>query len=355
MAAANDVRFGLSSSIFTTDAHQRLPLRRPDRGRHRAHQQRHPGRRGPAPLRGDRRPPASAPASRAATAHRVLHRGQDRLRGLHRPEPEERALLSALAALAIVWLAAARARRPRPRIRQRGFPCEPRSSPSPTGTRSPLRNWTLSYDYVSWERGPRRPSGIRRARRRAPSGSASAWCRIDDAVLTIRTASSRRETLVDGRPQPILSSSAREVTVTTADGQTVRAKVEPPHREPARPRRRQVHDGDGPQPRPPRRGHHGHAPRGLRAAAFEPGRVRRHPGRPGGEGPVPAMTIFRQKGARTKRLLGYLRRRAQGQAGEPPGDGLRELPHPLPQARRRVHGHRGLHDAHRPATGSSTS
>ena len=41
MTAANDVRFGLSSSIFTTDATTRLPLRGPHRGRHRAHQQRH--------------------------------------------------------------------------------------------------------------------------------------------------------------------------------------------------------------------------------------------------------------------------------------------------------------------------
>jgi hypothetical protein len=54
---------------------------------------------------------------------------------------------------------------------------------------------------------------------------------VEDAVLVIAHGEVRRETLVDGRPQPILSSAAREVTVTTAAGKSTRAKVEPPHRD----------------------------------------------------------------------------------------------------------------------------
>jgi hypothetical protein len=44
---------------------------------------------------------------------------------------------------------------------------------------------------------------------------------LQGAVLAVEHGEIRRETLVDGRPQPILSSAARGVTVTTADGRTV--------------------------------------------------------------------------------------------------------------------------------------
>lgn len=99
------------------------------------------------------------------------------------------------------------------------------------GSTLPLRNWTLSYDYVSWERGLSPTSGV-------PAGKESShlWLGkravpLEGAVLAVEHGEVRRETLVGGRPQPVLSSAARGVTVTTSDGKTVKAKVEPPHRD----------------------------------------------------------------------------------------------------------------------------
>lgn len=97
------------------------------------------------------------------------------------------------------------------------------------GSTLPLRNWTLSYDYVSWERG-RSPASATPARR----DSDQLWLArravpLAGADLSIQHAEVSREVLVGGRPQPILSSAAREVTVKGADGKTVKLKVEPPH------------------------------------------------------------------------------------------------------------------------------
>jgi hypothetical protein len=97
------------------------------------------------------------------------------------------------------------------------------------GSSVPLRNWTLSYEYLTWNKGesPARGQSARRegmdlwiGRRALP---------LAGAVLTIAYGETRRETLVDGRPQPILSSTAREVTVA-AGGDSVKVKVEPPDR-----------------------------------------------------------------------------------------------------------------------------
>ena len=99
------------------------------------------------------------------------------------------------------------------------------------GNTLPLRNWTLSYDYVAWERG-RSPASAVPARR----DSDRLWLAkravpLAGADLSIAHGELSREMLVDGRPQPILSSAAREVTVKAADGKTVKLKVEPPHRD----------------------------------------------------------------------------------------------------------------------------
>ena len=97
------------------------------------------------------------------------------------------------------------------------------------GSTLPLRNWTLSYEYLAWNKGesPARGQSARReavdlwiGRRALP---------LAGAVLTIGYAEVRRETLVDGRPQPVLSSAAREVTVA-AGGDSIKVKVEPPDR-----------------------------------------------------------------------------------------------------------------------------
>jgi hypothetical protein len=99
------------------------------------------------------------------------------------------------------------------------------------GTTLPLRNWTLSYDYVSWASGRSPASGIQADREASELWLGKRVVPMADALLAIRHGELRRETLVDGRPQPIISSSAREVTVTTPDGKTIKAKVEPPHRD----------------------------------------------------------------------------------------------------------------------------
>ena len=78
------------------------------------------------------------------------------------------------------------------------------------------------------------------------------------------------------------------------------------------------------------------------------GRVRGHARRPGGQGGVPAMTIFRDEGrADEAAAADTCGGGAEGKAADAAGHGLQELPRPLPQARRRLHRHRGLHDAHR--------
>ena len=99
------------------------------------------------------------------------------------------------------------------------------------GNTLPLRNWTLCYDYVSWARGQSPASGIQAGREASDLWIGKRVVPMEDALLAIQHGELRRETLVDGRPQSILSSSAREVTVTTPDGKTIKAKVEPPHRD----------------------------------------------------------------------------------------------------------------------------
>ena len=98
------------------------------------------------------------------------------------------------------------------------------------GNTLPLRNWKLSYDYVSWARGRSPASGVQAATESGHLWLGKRVVPMTGAVLSIQHGEVSRETLVGGRPQPILSSAAREVTITTADGKTVKAKVEPPHR-----------------------------------------------------------------------------------------------------------------------------
>ena len=95
----------------------------------------------------------------------------------------------------------------------------------------PLRNWTLSYDYLSWDRGQSPASGVQGEREGNDLWLGKRIVPMSDARLAIEHGEVSRETLVDGRPQPILSSAARELRVTTPDGKTIKAKVEPPHRE----------------------------------------------------------------------------------------------------------------------------
>lgn len=99
------------------------------------------------------------------------------------------------------------------------------------GNTLPLRNWTLSYDYVAWERGRSPASAIPARRDSDQLWLAKRALPLAGADLAIAHGELSREVLVDGRPQPILSSAAREVTVKSADGKTAKLKVEPPHRD----------------------------------------------------------------------------------------------------------------------------
>ena len=99
------------------------------------------------------------------------------------------------------------------------------------GNTLPLRNWTLSYDYISWPRGQSPISGIPAGREASDLWLGKRVVPVEDALLSIRHGELGRETLVDGRPQSIVSSVAREVTVATPGGKTITAKVEPPHRD----------------------------------------------------------------------------------------------------------------------------
>jgi hypothetical protein len=99
------------------------------------------------------------------------------------------------------------------------------------GNTLPLRNWTLSYDYVSWSRGRSPATGQDAVREAGALWLGKRVVPLDNSVLAIQHGELARETLVDGRPQPIVSSAARVVTVTSADGKTTRSKVEPPHRD----------------------------------------------------------------------------------------------------------------------------
>jgi hypothetical protein len=99
------------------------------------------------------------------------------------------------------------------------------------GNTLPLRNWSLSYDYVSWTRGRSPATGQDAATEARALWLGKRAVALDDAVLLIASGELARETLVDGRPQAIVSSAAREVTVTGPDGKATKAKVEPPHRD----------------------------------------------------------------------------------------------------------------------------
>ena len=99
------------------------------------------------------------------------------------------------------------------------------------GNTLPLRNWTLSYDYVSWARGQSPATAVQAGREASDLWLGKRVVPLADAQLSIQHGETRRETLVDGRPQSVLSSAAREVTITAAGGKKTTAKVEPPHRE----------------------------------------------------------------------------------------------------------------------------
>lgn len=99
------------------------------------------------------------------------------------------------------------------------------------GNTLPLRNWTLSYDYVTWPRGQSPASGVQAAREARDLWLGKRAVAMAEAQLSIQHGELSRETLVDGRPQSIVSSAARELTVTTTDGKTIKAKIEPPHRD----------------------------------------------------------------------------------------------------------------------------
>jgi len=97
------------------------------------------------------------------------------------------------------------------------------------GNTLPLRNWSLSYEYMAWEKGRSPATGASARREGADLWIGRRALPVAGAVLTIAYGEVRRETLVDGRPQPIVSSAAREVTVA-AGGQSQKVKVEPPDR-----------------------------------------------------------------------------------------------------------------------------
>jgi hypothetical protein len=98
------------------------------------------------------------------------------------------------------------------------------------GNTLPLRNWSLSYEFVTWDKG-RSPANGMSARREA----ADLWIGrralplVPGAVLAIEYGELRRETLVDGRPQSVVSSAARKIRFAAPAG-TLESKVEPPDR-----------------------------------------------------------------------------------------------------------------------------
>ena len=99
------------------------------------------------------------------------------------------------------------------------------------GNTLPLRNWALAYGYVTWSKGQSPAAALAAERPASDLWLGKRVLSLADAQLAVEYADLRRETLVDGRPQTVLSSAAREVTVTAADGKAVKVKVEPPHRD----------------------------------------------------------------------------------------------------------------------------
>jgi hypothetical protein len=98
------------------------------------------------------------------------------------------------------------------------------------GNTLPLRNWTLTYEYVTWKKGQSPAAAITAERPADDLWLGRRAVPLAGARLEVEYGEIRRETLVDGRPQPVVSSAAREVTVTSPAGR-MKAKVEPPHRD----------------------------------------------------------------------------------------------------------------------------
>ena len=224
MAAANDVRFGLSSSIFTTDASSVFRfVDRIEAGIVHINSGT-PGGEAQLPF-GGMKATGVGPREQGTHGDRVLHRDQDRLRGLHRPGPEGRAVLSARVALALAWIAAAAGAAEAPLAE----PADPAIRTAlvtfADGNTLPLRNWTLSYDYISWPRGQSPPPGSRPAARPASSwlGQARGAGRRTRSWPSSTASSTARPWSTAG-PQRIVSSAAREVTVATPGGKTITAR-----------------------------------------------------------------------------------------------------------------------------------
>ena len=98
------------------------------------------------------------------------------------------------------------------------------------GNTLPLRNWTLSYEYVTWEKGRSPASGLSGRRKSSDLWIGRRAYPLAGAILAIEYRELRRETLVDGRPQSIVSSAARELTLTAGERRVAESKVEPPDR-----------------------------------------------------------------------------------------------------------------------------
>ncbi|MGH7417965.1 MAG: hypothetical protein ACREKB_09340, partial [Candidatus Rokuibacteriota bacterium] len=129
----------------------------------------------------------------------------DRLRGLHRPVPQGQHLLMRLA-LALAILASAQE-------------APPITVETADGSRFPLSEWSLSYEYLTWPEGKEQSYG----------------------TIARREAS---ELLLGRKPRPLAGVAlevgyapgrggmvATSLALVTADGKRTPLKLEPPHKD----------------------------------------------------------------------------------------------------------------------------
>lgn len=134
------------------------------------------------------------------------------------------AALAALAAAAVSWPSRACA--------------QDEAAPAPTilvqladGGTVPLLDWSLSYDYLTWPKGgsPVLGNDVQKKSDRVLLGKKSVP--VAGSTMEIGYREVTRTEDVDGKPTKVKVGVPSRVTITTAGGDEVRLKVEPPDRQ----------------------------------------------------------------------------------------------------------------------------
>jgi hypothetical protein len=98
------------------------------------------------------------------------------------------------------------------------------------GSTVPLRQWSLSYEYLSWPQGGSQADGAAARRTAADLWIGRKAIPLDGSTLQIEYVTEERERDVDGETRKVQVPRARALKLVRG-GKTMELKLEAPHRE----------------------------------------------------------------------------------------------------------------------------